>query len=199
MPPKGRRGSLATIALRKTPPHWSSATRRCCSTGSRVQAEAARPKGVSLAISMASLTSLDTEEHGDGTEELFAIDGGGARDAGEDGGLEVVAFAEHALAAGEDAGAGVGGGFDLGFELFDDADRGERADVGVFFHGVTDAHGLHAGDEARFEGVVDLVCDDEAFGGDAGLAGVDAAGTDGGFDGEIEVGGGHDDEGVAAA
>ena len=47
--------------------------------------------------------------------------------------------------------------------------------------------------------VVDLVGDEEALGGDAGLAGVDAAGFDGGFDGDVEVGGGHDDEGVAAA
>ena len=49
---------------------------------------------------------VHAEEHGDGAEELFAVDGGGAGDAGEDGGLEVVAVAEHALAAGEDAGAG---------------------------------------------------------------------------------------------
>ena len=47
--------------------------------------------------------------------------------------------------------------------------------------------------------VVDLVGDDEAFGRDAGLAAVDAARSDCGFDGEVEVGRGHDDEGVAAA
>ena len=198
MPPKGRRGSLATMALRKTPPHCSSETRRCCSAGSRVQAEAARPKGVSLAISMASSRSLNAEEHGDGAEELFAIDGGGARHTGEDGGLEVVAFAEHALAAGEDACADADCGLDLGFELVDDADRGERADLGVFLHGVADAHRFHACDEARLEVVVDLVSDDEALGGDAGLAAVDAARTHGGFDREVEVGGRHDDEGVAA-
>ncbi len=59
--------------------------------------------------------------------------------------------------------------------------------------------GLHARDETRFEGVVDLVCDDEAFGGDAGLSAVDAARAHGGFDGEVEVGGRHHDERVAAA
>ncbi len=119
--------------------------------------------------------------------------------SGEDGGFEVVAFAEHALAAGEDAGSDAGGGFDLGFEDFDGAGGGEGADLGAFLHGVAYADGFHLGDEAGFEGVVDLVGDDEALGGDAGLAGVDEAGADGGFDGEIEVGGGHDDEGVAAA
>ena len=142
---------------------------------------------------------LHAEEHGDGAEELFAIDGGGAGHAGEDGGLEVVAFADHALAAGEDACAGACRGLHLGLQLVDDARRCEGADVGVILHGVADAHGLHAGDEARFEGVVDLVGDDEALGGDAGLAAVDAARLDGGLDGEVEVGGRHDDEGVAAA
>ena len=139
------------------------------------------------------------EEHGDGAEELFAVDGGGAGDVGNDGGLEVVAVAEHALAAGEDAGAGVDGGLDLGFELFDDLGGGERADVGGVLGWVADLDGVHAGDEAGFEGLVDGVVDEEALGGDAGLAGVDAAGADGGLDGEVEVGGGHDDEGVAAA
>ncbi len=42
-------------------------------------------------------------------------------------------------------------------------------------------------------------CDDEALGGDAGLAGVDEAGAHGGLDGDVEVGGGQDDEGVGAA
>ena len=41
--------------------------------------------------------------------------------------------------------------------------------------------------------------DEEAFGGDAGLAVVDAAGLDGVVDGGIDVGGGEDDEGVGAA
>ena len=60
---------------------------------------------------------LHAEEHGDGAEELFAIDGGGARHAGEDGGLEVVALAQHALAAGEDACAGADCCLHLRFEL----------------------------------------------------------------------------------
>ncbi len=57
MPPKGRRGSLEDMALRKTLPHCRPETRRCCSAGSRVQAEALRPKGESLARSMASSRS----------------------------------------------------------------------------------------------------------------------------------------------
>ena len=143
--------------------------------------------------------ALHTEEHGYGAEELFAVDGGGAGDAGEDGGFEVVAVAEHAFSAGEDAGACGGGGFDLGFDLLEDAWCGEGTDVGCVLHGVADFHGFHAGDEAGLEGGVDLFVDEEALGGDAGLAGVDAAGFDGGCDGEVEVGGGHDDEGVGAA
>lgn len=139
------------------------------------------------------------EEHGDGAEELFAVDGAGAGDVGEDGGLEVVAVAHHAFASGEEFCARGDGGFDLGFQLFDDLGCGEWADVGGVLQGVADAHGLHEGDETGLKGLVDGVVDDEALGGDAGLAGVDEAGADGGFDGGVEVGRGHDEEGVGAA
>ena len=60
---------------------------------------------------------MDAEEEGDGAEELVAVDlRGGAGQAGEDGGLEEIADADHAFAASEDAAAGFGGGFDLGFD-----------------------------------------------------------------------------------
>src|SRR5207249_3266898 len=55
----------------------------------------------------------------------------------------------------------------------------------------------HAFDETRFEGVVDLVGNDEAFSGNAGLAAVDAACAHGGLYSEVKVSGRHDDEGVA--
>ncbi len=142
---------------------------------------------------------MNAEEHGYGAEELFAVDGGGARDAGEDGGLEVAAFADHALAAGKGAGSGFFGGLHLGFEMLDGLGGGEGAEVGGVFEWVAYAEGFHSGDEAGFEVVVDGVVDDEALGGDAGLTVVDGAGADGGFDGQIEVGGGHDEEGIAAA
>ena len=185
MPPKGRRGSLATIALRKTAPHWSSETRRCCSAGSRVHAEAAEAEGGVVGDGDGLVEVVHAEEHGDGAEELFAVDGGGAGDSGEDGGLEVVAVADHALAAGEDAARRR---WMAALTWASSSSRmrggGEGADVGCVLHGVADFHGFHAGDEAGFEGVVDLFGDEEALGGDAGLAGVDAAGADGGFDGE---------------
>ena len=76
--------------------------------------------------------------------------------------------------------------------------RGEGADVGGVEHGVSDAEGGHSGDEALFELGVDAVVDEEALGGDAGLAVVDAAGLDGVGDGGVEVGRGKDDEGVGA-
>ena len=165
-----------------------------------VQTEAPRPKGVSLAISMASSMSLHAEEHRDRAEDLFAVDGGGARNAGEDGGLVVVAVAEHALAAGEQARRRPGvAACTCASSSSTMRGGGERADVGVVLHGVADLQRLHAGDEARLELVVDRVGDDEALGGDAGLAAVDAARADGGCDRGVEVGGRHDDEGIAAA
>jgi hypothetical protein len=76
--------------------------------------------------------------------------------------------------------------------------RSTARTVGVVLHGIADAHGFHACDEAGFEDVVDLVGDDKAFGGDAGLSAVDAPGADGDFDGHVKIGRGHDDEGIAA-
>jgi len=69
---------------------------------------------------------FDAEEHGYGSEELLAVDRGGAGDADEDGGFEVVTFADHAFAAGEDAGARGLCGLDLGFEDIDGALAGSR-------------------------------------------------------------------------
>ncbi len=103
---------------------------------------------MSLAKVMASSRFCARKSIGDGAEELFAVDGRGSGDVGEDGGLEVVAGAEHALAAGEDACAVAGGHLDLRVELFDDARGGEGADVGRVLHGVADFDGFHAGDEA---------------------------------------------------
>ena len=88
---------------------------------------------------------------------------------------------------------------DLVEQVFEDLGRGEGADVGGFEHGIADAEGGHAGDEAFFELGIDALVDDEALGGDAALAVVDAAGLDGVVDGGVEVGGGKDDEGVGAA
>jgi len=144
----------------------------------------------------------DAEEQGDGAEEFFLADSGVGHDAGDDGGLEVIAevtvFDEGAGAAGEDAAAGLAGLGDLLEKVFDGLRCGERAEVGGFEHGVADAKFGHAGDETFFKLGVDAFVDDEAFGGDAGLAVVDAASLDGVFDGDVEVGGRKDDEGVGA-
>ena len=54
MPPKGRRGSLLTMPLMKTAPASMPATRRSISAGSRVQADAPRPKRLRLASEIPS-------------------------------------------------------------------------------------------------------------------------------------------------
>ena len=58
---------------------------------------------------------------------------------------------------------------------------------------------LHGGGEFFEEGVVDVGVDDHALGADAGLAGVLDARLDRLGDGFVEIGRGHDDEGVGAA
>jgi hypothetical protein len=108
--------------LRKTPPHWSSETKRCCSAGSRVQAEAAEAEGGVVGERDGLVeVSCYAEEHGYGTEELFAIDLRGAGNVDQDGGLKVVALASHAFATGEDASTGEFGSLDLLFEAINGA------------------------------------------------------------------------------
>jgi hypothetical protein len=132
-----------------------------------------------------SIEVLNAEEHGYWAEELLAVDSGGARDAGEDGGLEVVACAKHALAAGEDARPDPACRFHLLFEEIDGARGCKWADLGLFLHGVAHADRLHECDEAGLEDIVDLVSDNETFCSDTGLAAVDTACADGDFDGEV--------------
>ena len=150
-PPKGRRGSLATWALKKTAPHWSAAAKRRCSS------RLARPDGGGEAEwgvvgDGDGLVDIgEAEEHCDGAEELFTVDRRGAGKAGEDGGLVEVAAACDVLSTGEQARAGLECGFHLGVELVELRGGGERADLGVFACGVADLEGVHGGDEARFK------------------------------------------------
>ncbi len=148
MPPKGRRESVATIVLRKTPPHCSSETRRCCSAGVACPRGGGEAEGGVIGDFDGFVQVLHAEEHGDGAEEFFAIDGRGARHASEDGGFEVVAVAQHTLAAGEDACADAGGCLDLSLEMLDCADRCEWADICALLHWIADTYGLHARDKA---------------------------------------------------
>jgi len=54
MPPKGMRGSEAVMALMKTWPTSRPLANSCCSASSLVHPLAPRPKGLSLATSIAS-------------------------------------------------------------------------------------------------------------------------------------------------
>ena len=126
-----------------------------------------------MATAMASSTSRDAEEHCDRAEDLLAVDLRGARKAGEHGGLVVVSQAGDAPSAGEQARAGVDCGLHLRVEFVELRGGRQRADLGVIAHGVADLHGVHGGDEADLEAVVDGFGDEEALGGDARLAAVD--------------------------
>ena len=120
----------------------------------------------------------DTEEQSDGAEDLFVVDGRGEREAGEDGGLVVVAGASRRSPPVSKRAPACDRGLDLGVEFVDWSSVGERADVGVVAGGVADLLRVHGGDEAGFEVGVNGVGDEEALGGDAGLAVVDAAGAE---------------------
>ena len=68
-----------------------------------------------------------------------------------------------------------------------------------FVERIADLQRLHGGDELLLEIVGDLLVDDEALRGDAGLAVVHDARLHGGRHGVVEIGGRHDDERIAAA
>ena len=87
----------------------------------------------------------------------------------------------------------------LRVQAFQNIGRGQRAHLGGFVHGIADAQRLHGRDEAPLELAGDPPVDDEALGGDAGLAVVDGARLHGGRTARSEIGAGHHDEGIAAA
>jgi hypothetical protein len=84
-------------------------------------------------------------------------------------------------AAGQNAGALFDRALHLIFEVLKDVGSCQRADLCPFVHRVADDELFHAGDEAPLEFRGDVLVDDEAFRGDAGLAVVDAARGDGVF------------------
>ena len=139
------------------------------------------------------------EQRRDGAEKFFAIGGRFFRDVGENGGRVVVAGTLEGWPPVSSLRAGFDGFLHVGVERLDGVGGGERAEFSVLVEGIADAQVLHAVDELRFELGGDGFGDDEALGGDAGLAVVDDAGLHGGGDGGVEIGAGHDDERIAAA
>ena len=76
MPPKGRRGSLATVALKKTLPHWrlgGEALLFFVVEGPDAGGEA---EGGVVGEGDGFVDGGDAEEEGDGAEDFFLGDGG---------------------------------------------------------------------------------------------------------------------------
>ncbi len=91
------------MALMKTAPAWISATRRCCSAGSRVQAEALEAERIIVGDLDGFVKRSYFEEKSYWPEELFTIDCAGAWEIDENGRFKVIPFADHALAPGNNA------------------------------------------------------------------------------------------------
>ena len=139
------------------------------------------------------------DERRHGAEQLLVEGQHAARDAAEHRRRVVVAGAVGDLPAGEHLGALVLRLLDLVLELLPEVRAGERAEVGAVGHRVADGERRHLRHEALGERLVDVLVDDEALGGDAALAVVLRPRVHRLVDGEVEVGVGEDDEGVAAA
>ena len=139
--------------------------------------------------------SFDHGQHG--AEDLFLLELRLRRDVGEDRGLDEIAFAGSALAAGEEASV-----FLALLDVFEDrlhrAFVDDRAHVGVLGE-VADLNLLDAGFELFEELVVDALVDDGARAGGALLSLESECGLRHAFDGGVDVGIGVDDDGVFAA
>ena len=138
-------------------------------------------------------------EGGDGAEGFVVEDEHTEADLGEDGQGVEEADGSGAFAADDEAGDGGDGIIDLALEFSEEVEAGEGAHHGVGVHGVAEFLLGHGGGEVIDEAGEDGGFDDEAFGGDAALTGVGAAGFGGGGGGEIDIGVLEDDEGVGAA
>ena len=84
-------------------------------------------------------------------------------------------------------------------ELVTDGGGGQRAQLGLFVHRISNADLRHPGGEFLQELVVDLFVNDESLGGDARLAVVDHARRHRRRHSGLQVRAGHHDEGIAAA
>ena len=75
----------------------------------------------------------------------------------------------------------------------------QRADIGVPVHRVADFQRLKFLKEQRLVVLIDILVNDEALGGDAGLAVIDGARLHADLGGFLQIRGRHDDEGVRTA
>jgi len=124
---------------------------------------------------------------GNGAEGFFVEGGHAGTDVRENGWRIEEAFAGEGMASGDGASAGGDGALNLGFEIVQQIAAGEGADVGGTVHGVADFEGGHCRGKCGGEGLW-ISDNDEAFGGDAALAGILGAGGGGSFCGGRNVG-----------
>ncbi len=103
MPPKGRRGIAGNHGIEEDAAALQRGDEALLFGGVARPGGGSQAEGGVVGDLDGFVDVLDAEEHRDWAEELLAVDGRVARHAGEDGGLEVVAFAYHAFAAGENA------------------------------------------------------------------------------------------------
>src|SRR3954451_21214120 len=138
-------------------------------------------------------------DDGGGAEQLLVVGPHLGRDAGEQGGLDEGALVVRTPAAGQHRGALVDGVLDLRVQVLSGALRGQGGQRRRRVGGVTRGEGGERLLEAGHEVVVDVLGDDDPFGGDAGLPAVLHPSRGGRLDGPPEVLGVEHDERVAAA
>src|SRR5208282_2824959 len=141
---------------------------------------------------------LHAKEAGDGAEQFFAIGWGILGNVGKNRRRIEIAGAADGPAPGQELCARMNGFLDVGVEILDGIRSGERADIRFGIEGIAELERLHAADKFLLEFIGDLFVNDEALGGDAGLAIIHDTGFDRGGGGFLEFGAGHDDKRIAA-
>ena len=141
----------------------------------------------------------NTEDRRHRTEQLFPISRRVFRNVGENRRRIEAAGAVDRLASRKHPRARFDGCVDIGLKGSYSIRRSQRTEFGRRVHRIAHFQGLHFSDKDALELVGDVLGHDEPFRRYARLPVVDHTRFDGGVDGQIQIGAGHHDEGIAAA
>jgi len=174
--------------------HKPLAFRRISGPGARSKSEACVIRNLDGVIDVSG-----AEERSNRTEKLLTIRRRICRDVRQNrGGVEEARAVERCRAGGGTS-SGLKCSCNVGMERADAACGREGTDVGSRVEWVSDGQRLHSSNKLALELFRDLLRDDKALGGNAGLSVVQDACPHSDLDRSVQVGCGHHDERIAAA
>src|SRR5271166_6404414 len=139
------------------------------------------------------------ENTGNRSEEFFAVGGRIFGHVGKHCGFVEIPGAHNRLAAGQQFCPGSDGFLHIGIEILDRVGSCERTDFSFLVEGIAESQGFHSCNKFLFKLFGNLLVNDEAFCGNAGLSIVNGASFHGRSYRFSEVGAGHNNIGIAAS